>query len=240
MSDQADTNEKRIIEVQSSSLMINVEREKNPILSQMVSSALVIANNSLGKYPIVKKYIEDYYDSKKSFATAIEAGGDFQHIRSLIVEYKASLTIHISKLNSVDEFENPELWRALGDAYSIINPKDALPWLLKTAKYSRISSDFKILSKFYSNEKSPCYDFEMAVYWMELAIGDNKLSEEAKMVNMMDLVDLYLSQNTNSVYRTKAKECLQNILPNSKRFKFYKRAQKLFKQLQKKSDVLAN
>ena len=239
MSDQTETNEKRIIEVQSSSLMINLEREKNPILSQMVSSALAIANNSLGKYPIVKKYIEDYYDSKNRFATAIEAGGDFQYIRSLIVEYKASLVIHISKLNSVNEYENPELWRALGDANSIINPKDALPWLLKIAKYSKISSDFKILSKFYSNEKSPCYDFEMAVYWMELAIADNKLSEEAKMVNMMDLVDLYLSQKTNPVNRTKAKECLQKILPNSKRFKFYKRAQKLFKQLQEKSYVLA-
>jgi DNA-binding transcriptional regulator YbjK len=92
------------------------------------------------------------------------------------------------------------------------------------------------LSRVYSDEKSPYYDFEKAVHWMELTIGDNKSSEQAKIGNMMDLVDLYLTQSKNPLNKQKAREWLQKILPNSKRFKFYKRAQKIFNKLKAESE----
>ena len=46
MSDQTDNTERRIIEAQSSSLLIRDEREKSPIISEIVTSALTIAQGS--------------------------------------------------------------------------------------------------------------------------------------------------------------------------------------------------
>jgi len=43
MSDQEENTERRIVEVPSSALLIREEREKSPILSEMVSAALVVA-----------------------------------------------------------------------------------------------------------------------------------------------------------------------------------------------------
>jgi hypothetical protein len=60
MSNQEENTERRIVEVPSSALLIREEREKSPILSEIVSTALSIANNSLNDYPIIKKYIDDY------------------------------------------------------------------------------------------------------------------------------------------------------------------------------------
>ena len=246
MSNQEENTERRIVEVPSSALLIREERKKSPILSEIVSTALSIANNSLNDYPIIKKYIDDYYETKNRFILdQHELGSNFENMRKLIVEYKDILAIHLSNLNSVREHEIPELWRALGDAYFgpglvAINPKEALPWLLKTAKHTGLNSDIKILSRLYSDEKSPYYDFEKAVHWMELTIGDSKISEETKIGNMMDLVDLYLTQSKNPLNRQKARELLQRLLPYSKRFKFYQRAQKLFNKLKAESEVSPN
>jgi TPR repeat protein len=46
MSDQTDNTERRIIEAESSSLLIRDEREKSPIISEIVTSALTIAQGS--------------------------------------------------------------------------------------------------------------------------------------------------------------------------------------------------
>ena len=90
MSDQTDHTERRIVEVQSSSLLIRDEREKSPILSEVITSALTIAQGS----NIIQNDVERIFQEAKRLYNSTESKQDAYKKEAFALFEEASLKDH--------------------------------------------------------------------------------------------------------------------------------------------------
>jgi TPR repeat protein len=150
MSDQEENTERRIVEVPSSVLLIREEREKSPILSEMVSAALVVAAET----GLANLSAEELIRIGKTFYLKDGPGATDANIKAFSFFYKAS-----QKGSSEADWFVYCCIRS-GDGIQFDYPT-SIEWLKKSAAGGNPDAQFRLSIYYLLGEEAPP-DFESA------------------------------------------------------------------------------
>ena len=217
MSDQTDNTERRIIEAQSSSLLIRDEREKSPIISEIVTSALTIAQGS----EILLNDAESIFQKAKKLYNSSGSKQSASRREAFALFQEASLKDHAEARYFIGCFynygiivdQNPTegVWHYMGAAelnhplaldvlgtctfagYGTIKDyKEAATYYLRAAQLGDYIAQSNIGSM-YDSGYGVNMDWDMAKYWYEKSANQGHWESAYKLGNH------YLSKSDDSL-----------------------------------------